>query len=250
MNRPRSLVKELESDEPSIGIILQSMSPIMVEALGYTDISYVFVDFQHGSPKVPDIDHIVRAADLNDLPVVARVPRDDFSMITYLLDNGVRGIILPQIEDSDVVREAITHVRYGDGRSIASTSRAARFGDFETEDYIDYVNDEIALIPMVESEAAVENASAIAELEETTAVLIGTGDLSLSLDDETKSDPLAPAVDRIFEACHEQECPVGLPAVTAEDIERYHDDASFLLAGTDVSYAQMKVTETMDQVGR
>lgn len=231
---PRSLVDELTDDSLSIGTLLKSMSINMAEALSYTDLSFLFVDRQHGSPVFTRIEDIVRAADLNDTPVAVRVPRDDTSMITSLLDLGVRGIVLPQVETEERVKRASSHVRYADGRSLGTTTRAAQFGAFEKSAYVDYVNDELALLPMIESEAGIENAAALAAMDEVTALLIGPGDLAHSLGTKFWSDDHLVAIERVFDAAEEHECPTGIFVSTEEQLADVADSVSFTIYWKDI----------------
>lgn len=233
--QPRSsLAARLLVDDLAIGTVLGSVSPTVAEALGYTPLDFLFVDRQHGSPVTEELEEIVRSADLTNTPVVVRVPRGDMSMITYLLDSGVRGIMLPQIEDAAAVRGASSHVRYSDGRSLASTSRAAKFGNVSKKDYADYVNEELALLPMIETEAGVDAADEIAVLDEVTALTIGPGDLAWSLDVTIGSDAHSAAIDRVFEVGTAHDCPVGIFVASPEDIERYADRAAFVIYGSDI----------------
>lgn len=242
---PRSLVDELtDPDHVSIGTLLKSMSVNMVEALSYTDLPFVFVDRQHGSPVFSRIEDLVRAADLNDLPVAVRVPRDDTSMITALLDAGVRGIVLPQVETEARVERASSHVRFADGRSLGTTTRAARFGEFERSEYIDYVNQELALLPMIESEAGVENAAALAAMDEVTALLVGPGDLAHSLRTEFWSDEHLAAIERVFDAGDEQKCPVGIFVSTKDQLADVADRITFTIYWKDIHI----VTDHLEQV--
>jgi 4-hydroxy-2-oxoheptanedioate aldolase len=244
MASPTSFVETLESDTFSIGTILKSMSVNMAEALSYTDISFLFVDRQHGSPVFTRLENIVRAADLNDLPVAVRVPRDDMSMITYFLDLGVRGIVLPQVESPDYVREVGSHVWYDHGRSLGTTTRAARFGDFERSEYIDYVNDHLALIPMVETTPGLENVEALAAMDDVTALLVGPGDLAHSLGTEFWSDTHLDAIGRVFDAAAANGVPAGIFVSTERQIADVKAHTSFVIYGKDIGI----VTDHMDEV--
>jgi 4-hydroxy-2-oxoheptanedioate aldolase len=192
------------------------------------------VDRQHGSPVYTRLENIVRAADLNDMPVAVRVPRDDTSMITALLDFGVRGIVLPQIETESRVLEASSHVRYSDGRSLGSTTRAARFGDFEKPEYIEYVNNDLALLPMIETKAGLENAEALASMDEVTALLIGPGDLAHSLGTEFWSANHLAAINRIFDVAERQNCPTGIFVSTEEQLSDVKDRIDFTIYSKDI----------------
>jgi 2-keto-3-deoxy-L-rhamnonate aldolase RhmA len=232
----QSLATELTTGETSVGTMLKSMSVNVAEALGYTPLDFLFVDRQHGSPVLTRLEEIVRATDLNDLPVVVRVPREDPSMVTYLLDCGVRGIMVPQVEDPDTVREMSTHVRYRDGRSIASTSRASGFGAKDFEAYVEYVNDDLALLPMIETRAGLESVDAIAALDETTAIVVGPGDLAFSLDTDIGSDHHRAAIDSVFEAAGAHDCAVGIFVSSQAELREFEDVASFVIYGKDVEF--------------
>ena len=243
---PQSLVDELTADDLSIGTLLKSMSVNMAEALSYTDLSFLFVDRQHGSPVFARIEDIVRAADLNDAPVAVRVPREDTSMITALLDIGVRGIVLPQVETEERVERASSHVRYADGRSLGSTTRAARFGAFEKSAYIEYVNEELALLPMIESETGVENAGALAAMDEVTALLIGPGDLAHSLGTEFWSDEHLAAIERVFDAADEQDCPAGIFVSTEVQLADVADRITFTIYSKDIGIVTDHFEDVVD----
>lgn len=234
MRRLQSTTQLFERDEPVIGTTLKSVSPNVVEGLGATPLDFVFIDRQHGSPVYDGLEHIVRAADVHDLPVVVRVPKDDMSMITYCLDIGVAGIMMPQIEDAATVVEASTHVRFEEGRSIATTSRAATYGATSKEEYIDHVNDDIALIPQLESETGVRQAAEIARLPETTTLAIGPGDLSMDLGASPGDDVVQSAIRDIFAAANEHDAGAGIFVGDQAGIEQYRDDASFIIYNSDV----------------
>lgn len=87
---PRSaFAATITDDRTAVGTTLKSASPDAAEALGYTPLDFLFVDRQHGTPVVETLADIVRAADLTDLSVIVRVPREDTSAVTILLDLGV-----------------------------------------------------------------------------------------------------------------------------------------------------------------
>lgn len=250
MTDRQSLVTELTAEGASIGTILKSMSPNVAEALAYTDLDFLFVDRQHGSPVTERLESIVRAADLGGLPVVTRVPRDDHSMTTYLLDLGVRGICIPQVESPETVREASSHVRYADGRSLGTTTRAARFGAVPREEYIDYVDTELALLPMIETAAGVENADRITSMPEVTGLLVGPGDLAYSIGATFGDEHHRRTIDDLFETAAENDCPVGIFVSSVEELERYRSRASLLVYGKDLEMVTSHVSEVLASVER
>lgn len=233
MDEPQSLVNLLMGDGRTIGTTLKSASPNITEALGYTPLDFLFIDRQHESPIDTTLEEMVRTADLGKLPVMVRVPKGATGMITYLLDFGVRGIVLPQIDGPEAVREASHYVRYKDGRSLAMSTRAARFGETDRERYKEYVNEDLALCPMIETIDALEQIGDITALAETTGVMIGPADLSASLGTTMNSETTKRAIDRIFDTAASHDCPVGV-FIGPDDLDRYADRASFTVLSNDI----------------
>ena len=236
MEPRQSLTRMLTDSETTIATMLKSVSPVTAEALGYTPLDFLFIDRQHGTPVVENIEELVRTADLQDMPVVVRIPRDDASLVTILLDAGVRGIMVPQVEKTETVREISSHMRYEDGRSLGSYTRAARFGNVPKPRYAEYVNEELALLPMIETAAGLDAVEELAAMEEVTALTIGPGDLAWSLDVPFDSEAHHEALDRIYETGAAQGCPVGMFGSKAH-IEKYGDRAAFFVHSSDVSVA-------------
>ncbi len=246
---PRQSFAELvNSDKTAMGTNLKSGSPVLAEALGYSDLDFLLVDRQHGSPLMEGLEEIVRAADLQDVPVVVRTPVDDTSMITYLLDNGVRGIMLPMVEDVETVREASSHMRYKDGRSLGSYSRAARFGAVPKPRYADYVNEELALLPMIETTAGLDLVDELSSMPEVTALAIGPGDLAWSLGVPYDSEAHHEALDEIFEVAASNDCPVGTFAPAVAHVEQFIDRAAYLIHSSDASITMNYFDELLDDV--
>ena len=233
---PRTpFVELLTEDAPAKGTVLKSVSPNVAEALGYTPLEFIFIDRQHGSPVTETLEYLVRVGDLVDLPTIVRLPREDTSMITAFLDFGISGIVLPQVEDPETVKEASSHMRYQDGRSLGSYTRAARFGNVPKQTYAEHVNERMALLPMIETQAGMDAVDEIAALPETTALAIGPGDLSWDLGVEFGSEPHQDAITEIFETASDHDCPVGIFVPSEAEIDRNWDRAAFLIYSSDIS---------------
>lgn len=155
-------------------------------------------------------------------------------MITYLLDIGVSGIMLPQVEDPETVREASEHVRFRDGRSLSTTSRGANFGDTGRGRYIEHVNEELALIPQIETEDGVEVVDEVAQLAESTVVAIGPGDLAKSMGATPGGPEVDETIDAIFEIAGRNNYDAGIFVGDEVGIERYEDRASFIICNSDI----------------
>ncbi|MBI4539875.1 MAG: hypothetical protein HY704_10250 [Gemmatimonadetes bacterium] len=145
--------------------------------------------------------------------------------VKQLLDAGLMGLILPQIETAEQLREFIAAMRYppqqrgrwygGEpaGKRGWSPGRAAQFWGVSTEEYarkadVWPLNAEGELLAMIliETKQAVDNIAELLEVPGLGVVLVGMGDLSMSLGlgtpaaNQNHPDVMA-AVDRVAQAC-------------------------------------------------
>ena len=151
-------------------------------------------------------------AALATAPVTAtvRVPENHFSHIGKALDAGAMAVIVPMVNTVEQAEAAVHAGRYAPagGRSYGPTRAAA----VEGADYFARANDEVAIIPMIETVEAMENLDAILAVDGVEAIYIGPADLSISLGvDPGGNDPkLLAALDEIVAACERHNVVPGM----------------------------------------
>lgn len=165
----------------AVGTFLKSGSPTVAEVLAQTELDFLLVDRQHAAPDLETIEAIVRAGDLHETPVLVRIPRDDTGLVTNVLDAGVAGLVVPQVESPDKLRNLIDATQFTGTRSFALSTRAGQYGRRSQDAVVDWAASELAIVPMIETEAGITNAGAIASLDRVTAVMAGPADIALSL---------------------------------------------------------------------
>jgi len=239
-------IQRWSDDQTAVGTVLKSASPVVAEALGYTPIDFLFVDRQHGAPISDELESVLRAADLNGIPIMLRVPTDDLSMVTWSLDLGAKAIMLPQIESPTHVEEALKHVHYRKGRSLSTSSRAADFGYQDREEYIDFVDEELTLLPQIESVTGVECLEEILTFDEITDIAIGPGDLAFTMGVSYGSDEHRAMIERIFEIAHGHDCRVGTFVGSKSDLDRYAERASFVVYSSDIDILTSNVERLLE----
>jgi 2-keto-3-deoxy-L-rhamnonate aldolase RhmA len=178
--------------------------PQIVEIIGLAGFDAAFIDMEHTSFDLHDIQAMVMAAERVGIAPVVRTPGFDPAFILRLLDMGVQGIQVPHVSSPEMARAAVQAVRYpplGE-RGMAAASRAADFGKTPLLDHMTRSNEEITLAVMIEDMAAVEQIEAIAGVEGVDLVAVGPSDLSRSLGVSGHPDhpKLVAAIDRIREA--------------------------------------------------
>src|SRR5438093_9281923 len=106
--------------------------PQIVEIIGLAGFDAAFIDMEHTSVDLHDVQLMVMAAERVGITPIVRTPGFDPAFILRLLDMGVQGIQVPHISDARAAREAVRAVRYaplGD-RGMAGASRASDYGTY------------------------------------------------------------------------------------------------------------------------
>ena len=178
--------------------------PQIVEIIGLAGFDAAFIDMEHTSLDLHDVQACVMAAERAGITPIVRTPGFDPAFILRLLDMGVQGIQVPHVSDPDTAREAVKAVRYpplGE-RGMAAGSRAANFGKTPLLDHMAQSNREIILACMIEDSAAIERIDEIAAIEGVDLLAVGPSDLSRSLGVSGHPDHprLIAAIDQVREA--------------------------------------------------
>src|SRR5687768_4677877 len=110
--RLNTISKSIATGVPARGFHMNAAVPAQIEILGGLDFDFVFLDAEHGSFEIAEIEHCCRAAELYDLTVVARVPGCDPNLISRYLNAGVQGIVVPHVDTVAEAQSAIASCRY------------------------------------------------------------------------------------------------------------------------------------------
>ena len=178
--------------------------PQIVEIIGHAGYDAAFIDMEHTSFDLRDVQLMVMAAERVGITPLVRTPGFDPAFILRLLDMGVQGVQVPHINDARAAREAVKAVRYaplGD-RGMAGASRASDYGKVSLADHMAQSNREITLAVMVEDLPAVQEIDAIASVEGIDIIAVGPSDMSRALGVGGTSDhpKLVETVHRIADA--------------------------------------------------
>ena len=178
--------------------------PQIVEIIGHAGYDAAFIDMEHTSFDLRDVQLMVIAAERVGITPIVRTPGFDPAFVLRLLDMGVQGIQLPHISSARAAHEAVKAVRYaplGD-RGMAGASRASDYGKISLKDHMEQSNREITLAVMIEDLPAVQEIDAIASIEGIDIVAVGPSDMSRALGVSGTPDhpKLVDVVQRVAEA--------------------------------------------------
>lgn len=182
-NPPRKLRTKLATGAPVLGVTVQLPSPDAVEIAGYAGLDFVWIDAEHGTMDLGDINHLVRAADAAGVDAIVRVPDHSPSFIQRVLDAGAAGIMAPHVRTLEDARAVVAATRLApDGvRGACPSIRAV--GHLTTDWAADLkrAREDVFAFGLVEDIEGVENVEVIARESGLDGLLFGPFDLSMAL---------------------------------------------------------------------
>ncbi len=220
--RTNSLKRKLVAGQRVCGVHVELNNPELLELLGFLGFDFVFIDGQHCGLTVETARGLIRAADVTGMTSVVRVPRNDASVILEYLEAGAGGIVVPNIASPAEAAAAAAAMRYPPAgqRGGFGRSRAANYGITQTQvEYFTKMNDEVLLLALVEDQAALAHLPEICGCPGVDIVLIGPGDLALSMGipGGWKNPRVQAEVERIRAAAAAAGKPTMLAALDAAD---------------------------------
>lgn len=226
--------------KPAFGYALALGSPFAAEALSNSGIDFIMLDGQHGSfgPSGDvTITTFMGIAAGSAVPM-ARVARNDYTLIGRLLDEGALGIIIPMVDTPEQAQAAAEACRFPPaGKRSWGWGRAIQYGD----DYGEWVNDQVFVAIQIESATAVANAEALLATPGVDGCWTGPADLALSMGihprDAANHDGHQRAIERILQACRDTGTIPGFAGGSPEEALRLADQGfQFLTCGSDLGF--------------
>lgn len=182
MTRIRNpLRRKFAAKETAYGLWVTLESATVSEIAAEMGLDWICVDMEHGSLDYRDVVQHARAVRGSDTAVLVRVPSLTIDSIKRALDLGVDGIILPLVRSAAELTEAFSYARYPmTGVRAIGGDRAVRWG-LKMDEYLDTANQEILVIPNIETAEASAGIKDILAVPGLEAIFFGPYDLSASV---------------------------------------------------------------------
>ncbi len=140
----------------------------------------VTVDMQHGVQDYQSMVQCFQAMDRHPITQLVRVPWNEPGIIGKSLDGGAWGIICPMVNTAAEAKALADACLYPPlGKRSNGPIRAAMYG--EASSYQTIANDEVMVIPMIETQQAIDNIDEILSVPGISGIYIGPSDMGLSL---------------------------------------------------------------------
>jgi 4-hydroxy-2-oxoheptanedioate aldolase len=171
----------------------------------------VTVDMQHGVQDYLSCVACFQGIQPSGALPMVRVPWNEPGIIGKVLDAGAYGVICPMVNTEAEARQLVQYSKYPPkGTRSNGPIRAGVYG--EAGGYQKTANDEILVIPMIETQTALDNLEAILDVPGIDAIYVGPSDLGLSMGMVPILDREEPEILRIYERLIKETSKRGIAA--------------------------------------
>ena len=243
--RENTVKARWRAGEVAYGGWLSLPSSLSAEIMATEDFDYVCIDMQHGGIDYQTAMTMLQAISTTETMPFARVPWNEPGIIMKMLDAGAMGVIIPMVNSVEEAQAAVAACRYyPDGHRSFGPLRATMYAG---ADYFAHANTEVACIPMIETEQALDNLDDILSVPGIDAVYVGPADLSITLGQQpamANEGRFEEARQRIAAACKEHGVVAGIHANA--QLAAKHATAGFQLVTISSDQGGMRVAARAD----
>src|ERR1700748_968751 len=155
-------------------------SGFSAELIAQCGFDSVTVDMQHGVQDYLSMVQCFQSMHAHPVTPLVRVPWNEPGIIGKVLDGGAMGVICPMVNSAAEARQLADACLYPPaGKRSNGPIRAAMYG--EASSYQATANNEILVIPMIETQQGIDNIDEILSVPGISGIYIGPSDMGLSL---------------------------------------------------------------------
>jgi len=172
--------------------------------LADSGFDFLLFDTQHAPVEIKQLNPALQAMRGKKAAPIIRVSSNRADLICFALDAGARGIIVPMDNTKEEATAIVRSCRYS---PLGERSNSGVHGDWgESKDYrshMDMVNEELLIIPMIETQLALDNIDEILSVPGIDVLLVGPSDFSIDLGVplDYPCDTYQEALDKVAAAC-------------------------------------------------
>ncbi len=212
------LKRALTQHRPVVGCWHAIQDPAVTETLRDIDLDFLTFDQQHVATNIQTLQLALIALRPTKLATLVRMLRNDTADIGQVLDAGADGVIVPMVNTEDDARRAVAAAKYPPHGVRSWGPRRAALKYTDADAYTRNANASL-VFAQIETAEAVSNLDAILAVPGLDGVMIGPGDLAISLG--YLHDLNHAEVRRVFQGvldrCRERGVPFGIFTASVSD---------------------------------
>lgn len=248
-----TLREEIRTGPTKYGVAVVSNSPAIVELAGLCGFKFVWIEIEHAGTDMMHVEHLCRAAELHGMWPLLRVPDGGRSSVLRALEVGGRIIVTPQIHTAADARKVAEYGKFPPlgNRGFNTGSRGMLYGSGGPAlKAMQDANARTVLLVQIESVEGVKNQQDILSVEGVDGVLVGPGDLSVSMGITAQWDneELIHTIEGIFATAHKYQKIVATVCPTSAMTQRWKAAGAHLLnLGSDIGLLRAGFKEALEK---
>lgn len=228
-------------------------SSFSAEVMAHQGFDSLCIDMQHGVVDYQVAVTMLQAISTTSVIPLARVPWNDPPRLMKILDAGAYGVICPMINNRAQAEAFVRACKYPPSGSRSFGPIRAKY--YSGADYHEHANDELLLIPQIETAEALENLDEILDVPGIDAVYVGPSDLAMALGSQPRlgqnDGPVVEAKKRIVATCNRHGVPAGIHTPSAEVAQKMIADGyRFVTIASDDRFLSAKAAAEVTALRR
>jgi len=217
---------------------------------------FIFIDMQHSLFSLETVGHIAQAALGCGVAPLVRVRSCDDPDTSVLLDNGVTGIVFPDISTADEARRAVNRAKFPPigKRSVSGGYAIFDFRPLSTAEAVPALQENTLVVCMIETRAGVENIDAIAAVEGVDVIHVGANDLLTALGKPGQFGDAegAAAIEKVIASAvrHGKIAGVGGDRNLARQMEYIRRGARFITTNSEIAFIMAEASRVTGELRR
>ncbi|NQW20870.1 MAG: hypothetical protein HQ477_09165 [Chloroflexi bacterium] len=214
MNVVRDLLKSGKTVVGTAGSAFSDMT-----MLADSGFDFLLFDTQHTPVEVKQLIPSIQSIKGKKATPIIRVSANQADLICFALDAGAMGVILPMINTKKEAEAMVRACKYSPDGDRSHSGPRGEFGEVtDYRSYLDMVNEELLIIPMIETQQAIDNLDEILSVPGIDVLLVGPSDLSIELKVplDYQSDTYQNGLDKIAAACKRHDVVSGMYFIPPE----------------------------------
>ena len=152
MNRVKDMLK---AGQTAVGTTARANAN--VPFLANSGFDYILMDTQHSTDDIKGLAGAVAATSGTPAVPIVRVGDLRPDQICYALDIGARGIVVPMVNTPEEAADMVKWCKYPFEGVRSSAGMRGEWGEFDSyREYMDAVNAQLLIIPMIETQEALD----------------------------------------------------------------------------------------------
>ena len=226
MNRVKELLKSGKTVVGTAGSVFEDN----MSMLANSGLDFILFDTQHSPVEVKQYNRALQATSGAQASPLVRVSANSADLICFALDIGARGIVVTMVNTKEEAEAMVRACKYSPEGDRSNAGVRGEWG--ETKDYRDYldtVNRDLLIVPMIETQQAIDNIDEILSVPGIDVLLVGPSDLSIELNVplDYQSDTYQKGLDTIAAACKKHGVVPGMYFIPPDMDPNFYVDKGF-----------------------